>query len=121
MKPRITSYNVCYTKLLRMVFIAPDGTLERIEKVLDMEHFARIEIGKSDLPIVLRLLGPVPPQNVVYFEARDELVWSWLFCDSWNQQAFFDVLFDATTGRVRTTQQRPDLSGRDGYSPWCGH
>ena len=104
-----------------MVFIAPDGRLERIEKVLDMEHFARIESGKSDLPGVMRLLGPVMPQNVAYFEARDELVWSWLFCDSWNRLAYFDVLFDATTGRVRTTQQRPDLRGRDGVSPWCGH
>ncbi len=104
-----------------MVFIAPDGKLERIEKVLDMEHFARIENGKSDQPGVLRLLGPVPPQNVAYFKARDELVWSWLFCDSWNRQAYFDVLFDATTGLVRTTQQRPDLRGLDGVSPWCGH
>lgn len=103
-----------------MVFIAPGGKLERIEKVLDMAHFARIESGKSDLPSVLRLLGPVPPQNVAYFKARDELVWSWLFCDSWNQQAFFDVLFDATTGRVRTTQQRPDLRGRDGIPIACG-
>jgi hypothetical protein len=31
-----------------MVFIAPDGRLQRIERVLDMEHFARIEPGKSD-------------------------------------------------------------------------
>ena len=104
-----------------MVFIGPDGKLERIEKVLDMEHFGRIRSGESDLASVLRLLGPVPPQNIVYFKARDELVWSWLFCDSWNRQAYFDVLFDATTGRVRTTQQRPDLRGRDGVSPSCGH
>lgn len=104
-----------------MVFIAPDGRLERIEKVLDMEHFSRIRSGESDLVSVLRLLGPVSPQNIAYFKARDELVWSWLFCDSWNRQAYFDVLFDATTGRVRTTQQRPDLRGRDGVSPWCGH
>lgn len=47
---------------------------------------------------VLRLLGLVPPQNVTYFRARDELVWSWLFCDSWNQQAYFDVLFDGLVG-----------------------
>ena len=69
---------------------------------------------------VLRLLGPVPPQNVTYFRARDELVWSWLFCDSWNQQAYFDVLFDGLSGIVRTTQQRPNLSGWDGVAPGCG-
>ena len=77
---------------------------------------------RADLPFhsVLRLLGPVPPQNVTYFRARDELVWSWLFCDSWNQQAYFDVLFDGLSGIVRTTQQRPNLSGWDGVAPGCG-
>ena len=104
-----------------MVFIAPDGKLERIDKVLNMEHFGQIRSGESDVASVLRLLGPVPPQNIVYFKARDELVWSWLFCDSWSQQAFFDVLFDATSGRVRTTQQRSDLRGRRGITPSCGH
>jgi hypothetical protein len=48
-------------------------------------------------------------------------VWSWLFCDSWNQEAYFDVLFDGTTGIVRTTQQRQNLSGWDGVAPGCGH
>ncbi len=104
-----------------MVFVAPNGRLERIEKVLNMEYFARIQAGKTDMASVLRLLGPVPSQNVTYFKARDELVWSWLFCDSWNQQAFFDVLFDGTTGIVRTTYQRPNYSGWDGVVPWCGH
>lgn len=103
-----------------MVFVAPDGRLERVEKVLNMEHFARIEAGKTDMTSVLRLLGPVPSQNVAYFKARDELVWSWLFCDSWSQQAFFDVLFDGTTGVVRSTQQRPNFSGWDGVVPGCG-
>ncbi len=104
-----------------MVFVGPDGRLERIEKALTMEHFSRIQSGKSDMAVVLRLLGPVPPQNVTYFKARDELVWSWLFCDSWNQQAFFDVLFEGATGIVRTTQQRPNYSGWDGVVPACGH
>lgn len=103
-----------------MAFVGPDGRLERIEKVLDMEHFSRIQSGKSDMTSVQRLLGPVPPQNVAYFKARDELVWSWLFCDSWSQEAFFDVLFDGTTGVVRTTQQRPNYIGWDGVVPACG-
>jgi hypothetical protein len=104
-----------------MVFMAPDGRLERIEKVLDMEHFAKIQSGESDMDSVLRLLGPVWPRNEVYFEARDELVWSWLFCDTWSQEAYFDVLFDGVTGIVRTTQQRPNYVGFDGIVPSCGH
>lgn len=103
-----------------MVFIAPDGRLLRIEPVLNMEHFARVEAGKSDQASVLRLLGPSVPQWTNYFKERDELVWEWQFCDSWNQLARFDVLFDATTGIVRTSYQRQAMMGRDGVAPWCG-
>ena len=104
-----------------MAWIAPDGRLERIEAVLGMAHFARIEPGKSDQAAVLRLLGPSQPQWTQYFKARDELVWEWRFCDSWNQLACFDVLFDATTGIVRTSYQRSELGNRDGGPPGCSH
>mgnify|MGYP000882926848 CR=1 FL=1 len=104
-----------------MVFIAPDGRLQRIEQVLNMEHFARIEPGKSDREAVLRLLGPPAPQWTEYFKARNELVWEWQFCDAWNQLARFDVLFDASTGIVRTSYQRQALMGPNGVAPFCGH
>ncbi|MFZ4537432.1 hypothetical protein [Propionivibrio sp.] len=104
-----------------MAFIGADGRLERIEGVLDMDHFARIVAGKSDKEAVLRLLGPSQPQWTAYFKARDELVWEWRFCDTWNRLARFDVLFDATTGIVRTTYQRPDLMGPNNVAPFCGH
>lgn len=104
-----------------MAFIGADGRLQRIEGVLTPEHFARIENGKSDQAAVLRILGPSQPHWTAYFKARDELVWEWRFCDSWNQMAFFDVLFDGTSGIVRTTYQRPDLSGLDSVAPSCSH
>jgi hypothetical protein len=103
-----------------MAFIGADGRLERIEPVLDMAHFARVEPGKSDQAAILRLLGPPQPLAGAYFARRDELVWEWRFCDAWNQAAFFDVLFDATTGIVRTTAQRPDDRYPDGVAPSCG-
>ena len=102
-----------------MAFLAPDGRLEKLEKVLNMEHFARIEPGRSDRAAVLRLLGPALAGGTSYFARRDELVWEWRFCDEWNRQAFFDVLFDASTGIVRSTMQRPELGGWDGVQPWC--
>ncbi len=102
-----------------MAYIDADGRLERIEAVLDTQHFARLEPGKSDQPAVLRVLGPPQPQWTVYFKARDELVWEWSFCDDWNQLARFDVLFDASTGIMRTSYQRPDLVGRGGVAPSC--
>lgn len=96
-----------------MVFLAADGRLERIEQVLDVQHFARIEAGKSDKEAVLRIVGPslLPP---MYFKARNELAWEWRFRDSLNQPMFFGVLFDATTGLVRTTYQRLEPRGEDG-------
>lgn len=96
-----------------MVFIGDDGRLERIEGVLDSAHFARIRNGQSDKAEVLRLLGPSQPQWTAYFESRDELVWEWRFCNDWNEVAFFDVLFDGTTGIVRSTYQRADLGDLD--------
>lgn len=108
-----------------MAFIGADGRLERIEGVLDMAHFARIEAGKSDQAAVLRLLGPSQPQWTVYFERRDELAWEWKFCDDWGHVARFGVLFDATNGIVRTSYQAPDLAigwmGIRGVVQSCGH
>lgn len=103
-----------------MVFMAADGRLQRIEQVLKMTYFARLQPGRSDKESVLRLLGPPVPQWTEYYPARDELVWEWQFCDSWNQLARFDVLFDAATGVVRTAYQRPALMGPDGVAPFCG-
>ena len=104
-----------------MAHIGADGKLEKIEGVLDPQHFARIENGKSDQATVLRLLGPSQPQWTAYFKARDELVWEWRFCDSWNQVARFDVLFDASTGIVRSTYQRPDIPDWGNNAASCGH
>ena len=104
-----------------MVFMASDGRLERIEAVLDMAHFVRVEAGKSDKASVLRLLGPSPTQWEQYYQLSNQLAWTWLFCDSWGSQAFFDVMFDASTGLVRTTGQHPNLQGIDGVAPSCGH
>jgi len=103
-----------------MAFNGADGRLERIEAVLNMAHFARIEAGKSDKAAVQRLLGPSQPQWTGYFERRDELVWEWRFCSAGSQATFFDVLFDATTGIVRTTYQRPEYLWPTGSVRGCG-
>lgn len=110
-----------------MAYLGADGRLERIEGVLDEKHFARIENGKSDMAAVLRLIGPPHPQWTAYFKARDELAMEWRFCDAWNEVARLDVLFDASTGIVRSTFRRPELP--DVPSPFggrrgpihCGH
>ena len=100
------------------------GVLVSKENVLDTRHFAKIQAGMNGEE-VLRVLGPPVPQWTAYFPARDELVWEWRYCDDWSEPARFDVLFDRTSGRVRSTlsgteQQRSAL-GLSQRREWCGH
>lgn len=101
-----------------MVYIDPDGRLSAIENVLVDRYFARI-VPEGTQEEVLRLIGPPSSQWTASFGARNELVWEWRYCDSSGQMAKFDVLFDAETRRVRTTQSRPDYRGPDGGVPPC--
>ena len=86
-----------------MVMIDSKGVMSSLQGVLDMRHFALIRQGMTK-DEVLRILGPSQPQWTVFFERRDELVWEWRYCDAWNEPARFNVLFDNTTGLVRSTQ-----------------
>lgn len=92
-----------------MVFVDANGRLERIENVLDMASFARIQPGMTQ-DEVLQLIGPPQPQWTAYFKARDELVWEWRYCDSWREAARFDVLFDGTKKTVRSTMSWTESS-----------
>jgi len=103
-----------------MVWLDPAGRLVSSENVLKTKYFARIQSGMSQED-VLRLIGPPFAPWTSYFAARDELVWEWRWCDDWNEPARFNVLFDGTTGKVRSTgslteaQRFPSVRGRS----WC--
>jgi hypothetical protein len=86
-----------------MMTIDGNGLMTSRQAVLNMKHFALIREDMTQ-DQVLRILGPSVPQWTVYFERRDELVWEWRYCDAWNEPARFDVLFDNTTKKVRSTQ-----------------
>ena len=103
-----------------MVFIDAKGRLEQIEAVLNWEHFAKIVPARSNQDSVLRLLGPSLDSQTSYFDRRDELVWSWRFCNDRGEEAFFDVLFDASAGVVRSTQQRPAIVWPQRLPARCG-
>jgi hypothetical protein len=90
-----------------MVTIGPDGRMTSLHGVLNMKTFALIREGMTQEQ-VLRILGPSFAAWTIYFERRDELVWEWRYCDPWNQAARFNVLFDNTTKKVRTTQSYPE-------------
>lgn len=90
-----------------MVRLGPNGKLQTIENVLDEQHLANVRAGMNKEEI-LRMFGPPDANATAYFEARDELVWDWRYRgapgDAWRMM----VLFDATSGKVRSTMVRPE-------------
>ncbi len=94
-----------------MVSIGQDGKLQSIDNVLDPKYFARIQPGTTKEQ-VLRTLGP--PGWTTTYPNRNELEWEWRFCNVFNEAQRFDVLFDNTSGTVRSTLTPPgDRLG------WC--
>lgn len=90
-----------------MVRLGPDGKLQSIENVLDERHLATVRAGMSKED-VLRILGPSDARLTVYFKARDELVWDWRYRAAYGEYMRMLVLFDATSGQVRSTMVQPE-------------
>ena len=68
---------------------------------------------------VLRVLGPPDSGRTTYFKARDELVWDWRACTyNVNIQRLY-VLFDATSGTVRSTMSLDEMFGHEGATMPC--
>lgn len=101
-----------------MVKLGPDGRLQSNANVLDEAGFARIRPGMTQEQ-VLRVLGPPDYSRTAYFKARDELVWDWRACTyNLNMQRVY-VLFDATSGTVRSTMSLDELFGHEGITIAC--
>lgn len=100
-----------------MVFMAPDGTLQRIVGVLNEQFFGLIQPGMTQEQ-VLRLLGPAggPPTP---YRHSNSFAWTWLYCQSQNVMQYFDVNFDATTGLVRYAGQHLYTRGYLPGTPPC--
>ena len=81
-----------------MIDIGPDRTVRAVRQVLREEYFSKVVPGMSR-DEVRRVLGR--PKEVWYFPARDEEVWTWRYLEV--NYRFFNVLFDRTSGTVRTT------------------
>jgi hypothetical protein len=81
-----------------MIDIGPDRAVRAVRQVLREEYFSKVVAGMSREE-VRRLLGR--PKEVWYFPARDEEVWTWRYLEV--NYRLFNVLFDRTSGMVRTT------------------
>ena len=104
-----------------MLLLDKNGLLVSQDNVLQPKHFARLREGMTQ-DQVLRIIGPPYAPWTVYFEARNELVWEWRYCDDWSEPARFNVLFDQSQGTLRTTMSRPESTAlpfpRD-RREWC--
>ncbi|SBT04717.1 conserved hypothetical protein [Candidatus Accumulibacter aalborgensis] len=71
-----------------------------------MAHFEHVKAGMSK-DEVLCVISPSGSQWTQSYPRSNALACSWLFCNSWSSQEFFDVMFDATSGIVRSTGLHP--------------
>ncbi len=92
-----------------MVRLGPNGKMLSIQNVLDERHLADVRAGMSKEE-VLRVLGPSDERLTVYFKARDELVWDWRYRALSGEIMRMMVLFDGTSGKVRSTMVLPEQS-----------
>jgi hypothetical protein len=102
-----------------MVKLGADGHLQSIANVLEEQSFARIRAPMTK-DEVLRVLGPPDYRRSVYFKARDELAWDWRFCQIFGYAAHYSVLFDGTSGAVRSTMVQTEYVGRAMSVVYCG-
>src|SRR6266567_1879094 len=81
-----------------MITIDSDLAVREMQQVLSEEYFSKVHAGMSR-DEVRRLLGR--PKEIWYFSRRDEEAWVWRYIEV--NYRFFNVLFDHTSGMVRTT------------------
>jgi hypothetical protein len=87
-----------------MVTLGSDRAVRQVQQVLSDEYFSKVRTGMSR-DEVRRLLGK--PGEIMVFNARDEEVWSWRYQEQ--NAMFFNVLFDRSSGTVRTTQRLEEI------------
>jgi len=81
-----------------MIAIDTDHSVREMHQVLSEEYFSKVRSGMTR-DEVHRMLGR--PREIWYFPPRDEEVWVWRYLEI--NYRFFNVLFDRTSGAVRTT------------------
>jgi|SRR5579864_1510630 len=93
-----------------MITLAPDDSVRDVRQVLSARYFDEVRPGMSRED-VRHILGR--PKEILYFPARDEEAWTWRYMDQ--QPMFFNVIFDRTSGTVRSSQRIQEVfSGTDG-------
>jgi hypothetical protein len=80
--------------------MSADGRLQRLEQVLNEDHFGRIVPGRTTKEEVRRLIGP--PTETMEFPRLNQVAWTYRFRDAYNRTADFSVMLDPSGLVVRT-------------------
>lgn len=82
-----------------------NGMVRKIDQVLTQDTFDKVLPGMTT-DEVTRLLGK--PRRIVPFEGSGQVVWDWRFRDALGEH-FFNVHFEATSQRVKTTSYTDEI------------
>jgi len=95
-----------------MITLGPDHAVREVRQVLNDDYVFRIHPGMSREE-VRRLLGR--PGETIFFDRRDEEVWSWRYQDAAARYMILHVVFDRSAGTVRTSFRidETDAGGKD--------
>lgn len=88
-----------------MVAFAADGRAKGLTQALTWDNFARIRPGMTRDEIRLAFGRPY---TTVFYRNLGEEVWSYRYQLPVSTNHIFNVHFDATTGRVRSTSDQED-------------
>jgi hypothetical protein len=88
-----------------MIAIGADRAVRGVNQVLTEAYFSKVQLGMSR-DDVRRLLGT--PREIVYFESRNEEVWTWPYLQ-FSGYMLFHVHFDRSRGGVKLILRLEDL------------
>lgn len=91
-----------------MVTIGADHEVREVRQVLSAPYFTKVTSGMSREE-VRNILGR--PGDVWQFPTRNEEVWSWRYQEI--NPMFFNVMFDRSSGTVRSTQKLEEVLWMD--------
>ncbi|MBL0143979.1 MAG: hypothetical protein IPP91_18230 [Betaproteobacteria bacterium] len=92
-----------------MVFLAPDGSLRRVEQALTNDSLRRIQSGSTTKEQLGRLIGP--PWRIVAFPNLRQDAWDYVIQDDWGYTVDFSVMIDErgiVAGTVYARRERGD-------------
>lgn len=101
-----------------MVYYNDQGTVSRVEQVMDVKHFSQVKNGMNGNQ-VHKILGP--ERSVDHFKNLNQIDWNYGYCTYNNGREVYSVSFDERTMLVNGAITTPDplFSLGDNEEGWC--